>query len=490
MSMKRNLFRAGLAPLLTGVLAVLAFSTPAQVEIKLKEPEPDVRRDATVNAVERVMPSVVNVATSRLVEYRDPYDDWMRDFFRQPRRQSTPTEKLDSLGSGVIIDEDGYILTNWHVVSRGYRVQVKLSNGKVYDAAKLVASPRSDVALLKITNAAPGEKFEPIKLAKDDDLLLGETVVALGNPFGLSGSVSRGILSSKNRRDTPGGEQLSQADWLQTDAAINPGNSGGPLANMRGELIGINVAMERGQGIGFAIPIREVAAALSEFFSPEIFTGVWFGAKLKAGLTPLTVAEVQTGSPAAKAGLKPGMQIAEVNGRAPHSLVSFLEQVVGRTNLFTDVDVTNVVDSPAQADIKSLVAPTARDVSLVVYDGGARRNLTVKLEPFSDVIMRRAGLTFGKIEPDDAARIGLNVQGLLVTSVEKDGPAEKANLKTGMMVTYFDGAPLNDLRDFGRALINKGPDGSASLTVVGFQRLSASYVQPVQGRVDLKLRNQ
>lgn len=487
--MKRNCFRRAGAALLTGALAVTTFSTPAQIEIKMSsEPEADIRRDATVNAVEKVMPSVVNVATSRLVV---PYDDLMREFFGQLRRQYTPTEKLDMLGSGVIIDEDGYILTNWHVVSRGYRVQVKLSNGRVYEAAKLVANPRSDVALLKITNALPGERFEPIKLAKDDDLLLGETVVALGNPFGLSGSVSRGILSSKNRRDTPGDQALGQADWLQTDAAINPGNSGGPLVNMRGELIGINVAMERGQGIGFAIPIREVASALSEFFSPEIFTGVWFGAKLKAGMIPLTVAEVQAGSPAAKAGLKVGMQIAEVNGKQPHSLVGFLEQVVGRTNMFEGGDLTNVVEAASQASVKkNVVASVPRDVSMVVFEGGVKKDLTVKLEPFADVIQRRTGMKLGKVEQEDAAKIGLDVQGLLITAVDKDSPAEKAGLKPGMLVTGFDEAGLNDLRDFGTALIRKGSDEKVSLTMVAFQRLNASFVQPVQGRVELKLRNQ
>jgi len=488
MSMKRNLIRfGGLRALLVGALAGMTCLAPAQVEIKMsKEPEADIRRDATVNAVEKVMPSVVNLATSRLVVMSDSYDDIMRAFYNQPRRK----EKVDSIGSGIIIDEDGYILTNWHVVSRGTRVQVQLSDGRVYEADKIVATTKSDVALLKL-RTTPGEKFQAIKFAKDDDLLLGETVVALGNPFGFSGSVSRGILSSKNRRLSSGDEKLSGADWLQTDAAINPGNSGGPLVNMRGELIGINVAVGNGQGIGFAIPIREVAVALSEFFSPEIFTGVWFGAKLKAGVVPLTVAEVQPGSPAAKAGLKAGMQIAEANGKEPHSLVSFLEQVVGRTNMFEAIEQTNVVEATGQSDIKKDVrSPVARDVSLVVFEGGVKRNLTVKLEPFSDVIMRRTGLTLGKVEPDDAVKIGLrDVQGLLVTSIEKDSPAETAGLKAGMLITGFDGTALNDLRDFGGALIHKGATEKVSLTVIGFQRINASYIQPIQGRVDLTLRN-
>jgi S1-C subfamily serine protease len=449
----------------------------APVEIKLaKEPEADIRRDATVNAVEKVMPSVVNIATARLVEYRDLYDDWMRQFFGWPRRQPETKEQLYNLGSGIIIDENGYILTNWHVVRGSTRVQVQLSDGRVYEADKIVATTKSDVALLKL-RAKPGEKFSAITFAKDDDLLLGETVIALGNPFGLSGSVSRGILSSKNRRMDPGEQRLEKADWLQTDAAINPGNSGGPLVNMRGELIGINVATlnaapdpdsgfanaSAAQGIGFAIPIREVSAALSEFFSPEVARGFWFGAKLKAGVSALTVADVQAESPAAKGGLKVGMQIVEVNGRAPHSLVDFSEQVVGLTE--------------------------GRDVALVVLDAGARRSLKVKMEPFEVVVKRRTGLTLEEITPQSASRLGLqNGQGLLVTAVEKGSPAEAAELKSGMLVTGFDSTAVNELRDFGYALIKKGRDDSARLTVIGFQRISDRYVQPVQGRVNLKLR--
>ena len=492
--------------LVAGALAGLNFPVAAQVEIKLaKEPEADIRRDATVNSVEKVMPSVVNIATSRLVEYRDDYDDAMRRFFGQPRRQPETKEQLYSLGSGVIIDDNGYILTNWHVVRGGTRVQVQLSDGSVYEADKIVATTKSDVALLKL-RAKPGEKFSAIKFAKDDDLLLGETVIALGNPFGLSGSVTRGILSSKNRRSASGEQRLDKADWLQTDAAINPGNSGGPLVNLRGELIGINVAtMDRApdpdagfsqarpvQGIGFAIPIREVAAALSEFFSPEVLPGVWFGAKIKAGVTPLTVAEVQPGSPAARAGLKTGMQIAEVNGKVPHSLVDFLEQVVGRTNIDQNIAPTNfeqVVGVPAFNPIAGL--PESRDVALVAFDAGIRRSLTVKMEPFRDVVMRRTGLVLDKIQPQDSVKLGLrDGQGLLITSVEKGSPADAAELKAGMLVTGIDATVATDLRDFGSVLIQKGAGEKVALNIVALQRVNNSLVQPVQGRVELKLRNE
>src|SRR5579859_7595382 len=152
--------------------------------------EPDIRRDATVIAIEKVLPSVVNIATETVIEYHEPYDTMLQEFYgwlRTPVHQ----EKSVSLGSGVIIDPDGYVLTNLHVVRRATRIQVKLWDGREYEAEPLVATPGSDVALLKL-KCKPGEKFKAIKLAPDDDILLGETVLALGNPYGLGGSVTRG----------------------------------------------------------------------------------------------------------------------------------------------------------------------------------------------------------------------------------------------------------------------------------------------------------
>jgi S1-C subfamily serine protease len=234
--------------------------------LPLRAAEPDARRDATVEAVKKVLPSVVNIATEEVVPIRDPMENLFREFFDPYYRGRQPNTQF-SLGSGVVIDEEGYIVTNFHVVGRARRVWVRLHDGREFEADKVAVSPSTDVALIRI-RAKAGEKFAAIRFAADDDLLLGETVLALGNPFGLGGSVSKGILSSKTRRPPTDSEPMDLADWLQTDAAINPGNSGGPLVNLNGELIGINVAvLNQAQGIGFAIPVRRVSEKLGEIYS-------------------------------------------------------------------------------------------------------------------------------------------------------------------------------------------------------------------------------
>src|SRR5512137_2754640 len=290
----------------------------------------DIRRDPTVTAVEKVLPSVVNIATETIIHIRDPFEEFFRQFWDRYHRRQPPNSQY-SLGSGVVIDEEGYLLTNDHVVRRADKITVKFCTGtNVYTATVVASDPKSDVALLKL-NARPGEKFNAIQFAREDDLLLGETVLALGNPFGLGGSVSRGILSSKSRVPPKEGEPLDIPNWLQTDAPINVGNSGGPLVNLRGELIGINVAVlnevmgQRAQGIGFAIPVRRVLEALSDIFPTEFVKAYWVGARVKVGTTPLVIGNVQPQSPAGKAGLKPGDAILQVNGKSPKSFIDFAD---------------------------------------------------------------------------------------------------------------------------------------------------------------------
>ena len=425
--------------------------------------EADPRRDATVDAVEQVMPSVVNIATSRRVQLNEATRRYMEAMRRFYPSISVPkaTEKLNSIGSGVVIDEggdDGYILTNNHVIEDASRIQVQLWDGREYEAQRLLWTSQKDLALLKIVRK-PGDKpFKPIRLAKDDDLLLGETVIAVGNPFGLGGSVSRGILSSKNRRAMPGNQTLDFSDWLQTDADINPGNSGGPLINLRGELIGINVAIygqDEGMGLGFAIPVKQISAALSDFFTLEWTASLWFGARLKAAPYPLTVRDVQPGSPADRAGLRIGQEIVEVNGKPVRGLVAFNTLVAARADHRT---------------------------SLTVLENGARRTVQAELMPMMELLprllQRRLGLSVQTLTVENASQFRLNPgEGLLVSEVEKSSPAERARLQSGILLTAIDGNPVNDLVNAANALGNKKAGERVQLTLLVPRRGNDNLLQ-------------
>jgi serine protease Do len=428
--------------------------------------DPDIRRDASVEAVEKVMPCVVNVATETIVYSRNPFEDLIREFYDPFYRRRQPNTQY-SLGSGVIIDEEGYVLTNEHVVSRASRISVKLADGSEYDCDRVATSSKRDVALLKI-RAKAGQRFKAVKFAPDQDLLLGETVLALGNPFGLGGSVSRGILSSKNRRPPRENEPLDVADWLQTDAAINPGNSGGPLINLRGELIGINVAVYReGQGIGFAIPVRLVSQALSAAFTPENLRSFWFGARVKVGGLPLTVTSVQAASPADKAGLRVGDQVLQVNGK---SAAGFIE--LNRELMNTGTD---------------------KDCSLRIKRGEETKNLTLRMVPEKEffnekLVQQRLGASLQELTPELAERLGVNnTDGLIVAGVEKGGPAEKGGLERGFLITGIDSEPATDLVSAAKLLHAKASGQNVVFQVVA-QRRRGAFIEYRQGNVQVSLR--
>jgi len=426
-----------------------------------------VRRDAVVAAVEHVMPSVVNIGTETIIRVRDPFEDFFRDFWNPYHRQAQPEPRY-SLGSGVIIDEAGYVLTNDHLVRRADKIWVKLSTTPdVYEATLVAADERSDVALLKL-KAKPGEKFTAIKFAPDDDLLLGETVLALGNPFALGGSVSRGILSSKSRLAPIENQPLDVPNWLQTDAPINPGNSGGPLANLRGELIGLNTAILReAQGIGFAIPVKRINESLSEMLTPESSASrLWFGARIKAGAGPRAIISVQPESPAAKAGLKGGDTIVQVNGKTPRSFIELNEL---------------------------LVAGAKPELTLSIQrETGERRNVTVRLVPEktffnADLIQKKIGVSLQELTPKLAEALGLSsADGFVVSGVDRGTPAAE-NLQPGFLVVSIDGRRPADLTEAAKILYRKKARETVQLGVVIHER-RGNFVSYRQGVVELPVR--
>lgn len=422
----------------------------------------DIRRDATVMAVEKVMPSVVNISTLT-VERADPYEQMLREFFGYGRRApDTPY----SSGSGVIIDEEGWVLTNFHVIRDAAKVRVTVADETESIEADVVAmSEANDVALLRLKGPA-SRKYKAVALAADDALLLGETVLALGNPYGLGASVSRGILSSKTRRREMDGETMEVEDWLQTDAAINPGNSGGPLVNLRGELIGINVAiLARAQGIGFAIPMKRISSVLAEMFAPETTQGLWFGAIVKGSRPPVVVSEVQVGSPAEAAGLQPGDEIKSVDGRSVKSFLQFYREL----------------------------AAAGRDARLTVERNEQRKEVSVRLlaekQVFNaDYLKRRMGLTLERVPEDLARQLRFDAsRGWVVAAVEKGGPGAEAGLERGHLVTAVDGQPAGDMVALGRHLQRRKAGESVTLNLL-LARRRGMLLQVREGRAELRLR--
>jgi S1-C subfamily serine protease len=407
----------------------------------------DIRRDATVIAVEQVMPTVVNIATKSIVPVRDPFEQVYRQAWHQQ-----PYDVYYSLGSGVVIDEAGFLLTNDHVVRRASQIAVRFGTGtNEYEATLVVSDEKADVALLKL-KARPGERFRAIRFAREDDLLLGETVLALGNPLGLGGSVTRGILSSKSRSAPVEGGKLTYQNWLQTDAPINGGNSGGPLVNLRGELIGINVAVvnetpqgEPVQGIGFAIPIRLVEQALSDILPTEFVKSLWFGARVKIGTSPLVITSVQPESPAGRAGLKTGDLVLGINGRAIRSFIDFVELLTSN--------------------------PRA-DVQLTIQRGAQQSNCAVKLVPEAsvfnpDLIRDRLGAT---LEPRTIPVMSRQLQAFLITDVQKGGPADTARMKKGLWITTVDGQTPENLTVLAKQLYAKKKGDTVALTGFALQQ--------------------
>ncbi len=330
--------RIGLRVLAVSLLAAGA----AVVHGPAEAADPFLRRTPTVRAVEQVGPAVVNITTEQVVRGPRPFrpfgdpnlERFFRDFFepRGPRR-------TQSLGSGVVIDGEGHVITNEHVVARADRILVTLADGRALEATLVGADPNNDLAVLEIQTE---EKVPWVKPGSSSDLMVGEPVIAIGNPFGLSNTVTTGVISAINR--SLRADERVYHGFLQTDASINPGNSGGPLLNAAGELVGINTAIYGGgaQGIGFAIPIDVAVRVVQELLSKGEIAPVWLGLDLQdldARITEVLdvparvsgglVNRVRPETPASRAGITRGEVVVRVNGsdiRNAREFYEFLER--------------------------------------------------------------------------------------------------------------------------------------------------------------------
>jgi len=397
--------------------------------------------------VKELKPTVVNISTTKLV--RSPLDDFFRgrefpDFFGDElfRRffGDQPREfKQKSLGSGFIIDKEGYILTNNHVIEKAEEIKVKLSNKKEYDAQVIGTDPKTDLALIKI-KAAGG--LPVAHLGDSDTLEEGEWVVAIGNPFGLEQTVTTGIISAKGRVIGAG----PYDDFLQTDASINPGNSGGPLFNLKGEVVGINTAIVAGgQGIGFAIPVNMAKRLLPQLKKGKViygYLGVYiqdltpelaksFGLKEAQGVL---ISDVIADSPAEKGGLKKGDVVLKYDGKEVEDRYQ-LTKMVGNT-------------------------PVGKKVPIIVLRNKGQKTVWVTIKEVSEKEVAAAGPT----KPEETDRWGLRVQdinraladqlglpddtGVVITSVEPGSPAEEGNLQAGDVIIEVGNNPIKDMADF------------------------------------------
>lgn len=295
--------------------------------------DPFLRRTATVAVVEKVGPAVVNITTEKTVQVRNPFFD----LFFEP----TLRRPVESLGSGIVIDASGRVLTNEHVVRGAETITATLADGRELPAKLIGADPNNDLAVLQLENPQEVPWIPP---GTSSGLFVGEPVIAIGNPFGLSNTVTTGVLSATDRSlRTP---EKTYHGFLQTDASINPGNSGGPLLNAEGELIGINTAIYQGaEGIGFAIPIDVAKRIVHELVTKGTVAPVWLGLdlqdlepamlellKLPAGQRGAIVNRVRAGGPAAKAGVLRGDVLMKIDAHGIRAAREFYEVLEASTS--------------------------------------------------------------------------------------------------------------------------------------------------------------
>jgi serine protease Do len=411
----------------------------------------NLRRTVTVEVVEKTKGAVVNISTRKLVSKHvlsgDPF--WQFDTGQVVRVPA------DSLGSGFIIQKDGYVVTNNHVVDKAREISVELADGTKHFADLISADPDADLAILKIHTDTP---LPTLELGDSSDLMIGEPVIAIGNPLGLgSHSVSTGIVSALHRDIEPHppgeaanqpvrGEEAALRDLIQTDAAINPGNSGGPLLNAYGQVIGMNTAIRSdAQNIGFAIPIDRLRDLIPELMNPSQVTKVDVPIKLQEKRVidePATVLSsiVSTGS-------DPRV-LETIDGQHP----------------------ANIVDAYAML----LQARVGKPID-IVWAGGKTQQLMPTATPIPNAILaakQRFGMTIEEVTPMLAAKIGLSQEdGLFVTAVDRDGAAAKSGIQPGDVIVQIGRVRIATLNDFGALLPRFPAAGQARVWVVRGQEM-------------------
>lgn len=407
--------------------------------------------------VEKVKPAVVNISTEKTVRIpgspfrhffgpEEPFGDFFRRFFDEdiPDREL----KQQSLGSGFIIDKEGYIITNNHVVEGADEIKVKLADGREFKAKVIGRDQKTDLALIKITTLF--KNLPVLSLGDSDKIRVGDWVLAIGNPFGLEHTVTQGIISATGRVIGSG----PYDNFLQTDAPINPGNSGGPLINLKGEVIGINTAIiASGQGIGFAIPSNMAKNVVSQLKEKGRVVRGWIGVSVQT-VTPeiaqsfglkepkgALVGDVVSGGPAEKAGVKRGDVIVTFNGKDIKQM-SDLPRLVAETPVSKTVDI-KVIRDGKELDLKITVAELTEE----------------RLRAQMPVSEESLGMRVDNITPRWAHQFRLrDKSGVVVIDVLSGSPADMAGIQAGDIIKEVNRKPVKDMKDYGAAMgrVSKG----------------------------------
>jgi serine protease Do len=450
------------------VSAMHSFSFAGSSAAPLALPDPIPSSSSFSGIVNRVEPAVVNIATTQVIDRKShrhhtqsDQDDQGEDFFfhffdGQPgmggQQQQPQAER--SLGSGVILDKSGYILTNNHVIDQASKIQVQLNGDTTKYTAKLIGTDEeSDLAVIKID---AGKDLPSAKLGNSDGVQVGDWVLAIGSPFGLNATVTAGIISAKDR-NTVGNHQFQR--FLQTDAAINPGNSGGPLVDMAGQVIGINTAILTGsrgyEGVGFAMPSTTAISVYDQIVKSGRVTrgsiGVQFSEELSTNQIALKslgaphgviIEDVTPGSPAEKAGLKPTDVISAING-LPVKTGNDLVNPIATAPIGSKVKISYYRDKQLRE-----TSATVEDRTHVFPTTAGRASNSQ-----DDSSPTEFGLRVETLTPEKAQKVGYEgLKGVLVTEVEPTSFAEDLAFNPGDVISEVNGQAVSTVDEYRKAV--------------------------------------